>query len=395
MNRARRGGFTLIELLVVIAIIAVLIALLLPAVQQAREAARRTQCKNNLKQLGLAMHNYHDAHGRFCPGMVDDDHDSNGAMHSGFVMLLPFLEETALYNSYNTRIGAPPVSGATTRNNAVPVATNGANWFDIANSTTISKQLSQFYCPSNRSEGIVNLGPVGPWGAGVLPTAGATDYAMVNGAVPLLCGSSQDLSYPPSLGGFFGVNSKIGIKDCRDGTSLTVAMGEVAGGEHIIGTTNTTVYNPPDASTLENTANRPWGIDQAWGAARISGLTNDWPRGSIFIAAYQHVGTDTRIDGNTATEMPAPMNPRLTMASVSDGTKNAAAAQNQACFRTSGGVISPYGDRLSNVRSKHVGGAQFLMGDGTVRFISDNIDRKIYGYIFTVQGKEIVDEDDF
>ncbi len=388
MKKVRRG-FTLIELLVVIAIIAVLIALLLPAVQQAREAARRTQCKNNLKQLGLSMHNYHDAFGRFPMGMVDDDHNAVGSMHTGFLMLLPFIEEQALYNSYNTKVGPPPVSGAATRNTDPPTQVT-ANWYRVENSTTISKQMKQFFCPSNRDEGVVQVG-------GPALLAGASDYAMVNGAIPLLCGSPQDLSYPVLLSGHFGPNTKISIKDVRDGTALTVAMGEVSGGEHVIGTTNTAVFQPPDASALNfsGTGPRPWGIDQAWGVARISGTTiNGWPRGSIFIVAFQHVGVDLKIDGNTNTEMPSPMNPRLVMASQIDTSRaNTAPSSTGAtgpCISTS----SP-ADRLSNVRSFHEGGSQFLMGDGTVRFISENIDKRIYGYVFTVQGKEIVDEDDF
>ncbi|MGC1272334.1 MAG: DUF1559 domain-containing protein [Planctomycetaceae bacterium] len=104
MRRSRRlPGFTLIELLVVIAIIAVLIALLLPAVQQAREAARRSQCKNNLKQLGLALHNYHDVHGSFPPEAI---WKTNGATplprnHTWIAMLLPQLEQGNLHNSIN------------------------------------------------------------------------------------------------------------------------------------------------------------------------------------------------------------------------------------------------------------------------------------------------------
>jgi len=406
MKRVRRG-FTLIELLVVIAIIAVLIALLLPAVQQAREAARRTQCKNNLKQLGLAMHNYHDAHGLYPPGFVDDDHVATGAMHTGFLMLLPFIEESALYNSYNTRVGYPPgpgSAGAGLRNavGTVPVQSNvantGSNWYHLTNSTTISKQLAQFFCPSNRSEGVIQIG-------GPALLAGATDYAMCNGAIPILCGSPQDLSYPVFLGGYFGPNSKTRVKDIRDGTSLTFAMGEVAGGEGLSGTGITSTDRPTDAQSLERSGMlRPWGIDQAWGVAKIpegaAGTGVDgWPRGSIFISAYQHVLgpapaliNNLAINGDRTTELPAPMNPRLIMISIANTAPVAPSSTGSVgpCVTTTTPI-----DRLSNVRSQHEGGAQFLMGDGTVKFVSENVDIKVYGYLFTVQGKEIVDEDDF
>ena len=106
MSVAKRFGFTLIELLVVIAIIAILVALLLPAVQQAREAARRSSCKNNLKQLGLALHNYHDTHGVFPAGYYAGDHpsvadgegDGRDARYGWGSMILPFLEQAPLYD---------------------------------------------------------------------------------------------------------------------------------------------------------------------------------------------------------------------------------------------------------------------------------------------------------
>ena len=109
LNERRVRGFTLIELLVVIAIIAILIALLLPAVQQAREAARRTQCKNNMKQLGLALHNYHDVYGSMAPGIVVDITNPGAAPTVGSndpawgwqALILPFIDQAPLFNTLN------------------------------------------------------------------------------------------------------------------------------------------------------------------------------------------------------------------------------------------------------------------------------------------------------
>ncbi len=127
---SRKSGFTLIELLVVIAIIAILIALLLPAVQQAREAARRTQCKNNLKQLGLALHNYHDVFGRFTfkkggtARPLAPCHTGNAERLSGFVGLLPYFDQAPLYNQISAG-GAPATSTCSASVVGQPVAAGG------------------------------------------------------------------------------------------------------------------------------------------------------------------------------------------------------------------------------------------------------------------------------
>jgi prepilin-type N-terminal cleavage/methylation domain-containing protein len=415
MKRERRG-FTLIELLVVIAIIAVLIALLLPAVQQAREAARRTQCKNNLKQLGLAMHNYHDAHGMFPPGAIDDNNVPMGPHTSGFVMLLPFIEETALYNSYNTRRGEPPRNtGLTVVANvdteSPTVVTNpiqGPCWANIGNSTTISKQLAQFFCPSNRNEGLIRISNGPPEFV-----AGGTDYGMCNGAVATLCGNPSSIGYLQALGGCFTMNSRTRIKDMLDGTSLTVVMGEISGGESFVGTSDFTNVNPTDSTALDGRASgstpapRPWGIDQAWGVpwARSDGTSASapvLPRGSIFFSTFQHVGTDAKITGTTGNgdattlaDFPAGMNPRLVrQARITVGAGSAPMGPTTGMTTEDNRCVSS-SDRLPEARCNHEGGCQFLMGDGTVRFISENVDRKVYGFIGTIKGREIVDEDDF
>jgi prepilin-type N-terminal cleavage/methylation domain-containing protein len=202
MVKIRKRGFTLIELLVVISIIAILIALLLPAVQQAREAARRAQCKNNLKQLGLACHVYHDAFGQFPPGAMSN---TNNTRASWGIFILPYLDEKPLYdlytlNYFNTGVAIPdnittvfpaPVNNATNVNGSV---------------------IETFRCPSETSlavNGISNY--LGSWGAGDVMITDILNDAAGDG------------------GGIFVQDGKVRIRDVKDGTTNTFLIGEAVG----------------------------------------------------------------------------------------------------------------------------------------------------------------------
>jgi prepilin-type N-terminal cleavage/methylation domain-containing protein len=193
----RRTAFTLIELLVVIAIIAVLIGLLLPAVQKVREAASSSQCKNNLKQLGLALHGYHDANRSFPPGVVADTSDLRSGRHSGLVYLLPYLEQNNLSNRYDFT----------------------ATWRSPGNLALAQTRVPEFLCPS--ASGQV------PEDGGV--SGAPTDYAFCKGAMAYL---SADATIRPGSG-LFDVNSARRIADVRDGTSQTFAMGEAVSGPSV------------------------------------------------------------------------------------------------------------------------------------------------------------------
>ena len=210
----RSRGFTLIELLVVIAIIAVLIALLLPAVQQAREAARRTQCRNSLHQLGLALHNYHDTHRCFPPGGVgaawNDDVASSGdgSNHSWQTLILPFIDETALYNSYNF----DRTSG------------NSNNSWPDPNRTVRVQRLVQFCCASDA------MVPKGP--TGTVTNSPCRNQGQHQSPSSYVGNLGPNHTYGTFDGlamgarGFFGRNSNARIRDIRDGTSQTFAVGE-------------------------------------------------------------------------------------------------------------------------------------------------------------------------
>ena len=235
-NLLRRSGFTLIELLVVIAIIAVLIAILLPAVQQARAAARRSQCQNNLKQIGLALHQFHDTYGAFPPARLVLDGvrtlSSNGTTNgvdepSWLIHILPHLEQTALYQKWDL------------------YKTFGSH------STSVRQSVVQTYlCPERHAgtspiapdSSVVITFPCG-CGGGVqhIPGGAVVDYVgnhgdITPGAVGLATdfywggrGSGVIISSRPKMKGIDvapGWEDKIAIRDVQDGTSNTVMVGE-------------------------------------------------------------------------------------------------------------------------------------------------------------------------
>lgn len=183
-----KDGFTLVELLVVIAIIAVLMGLLLPAVQQVREAARRTQCLNNLRQLALSNLNYESANNYFPAGIIDDDGNHRICLRNGLVDLLPFLEQ----NKFRALLDET------------------LTWSDPANLAFSTSPVPNFQCPSANGAVEDNSGFTGQRG----------DYAFC-------MGDSARLNTEKPRG-IFGINSSTTFADISDGSSNTILMGEVA-----------------------------------------------------------------------------------------------------------------------------------------------------------------------
>lgn len=312
----RRRGFTLIELLVVIAIIAVLIALLLPAVQQAREAARRSQCKNNLKQLGLALHNYHDVYNMFCPYAGGSGAPAGGTSLrtriSGVVALLPYFDQNAISSQVAALASGsgsnPPWVAVAPWLNSVPVMT----------------------CPSD-----VGLTP--PNGA----FRGKRNYVFCAGDSFAGNGDNTTSATPiiVQTRGLFGALVCYGFRDCTDGSSNTIAMAEasapVAGNGFGAVSSTLSVATPSACQALYNKSTRvyPGG---GWTGDTTRGYR--WGDGAAYFSAFS-----TATPPNSA-----------------------------SCFTA--GTANHWFQGMFNSSSWHVGGVHCLMGDGAVRFISENID---------------------
>lgn len=328
-GQPRRRGFTLIELLVVIAIIAILIALLLPAVQQAREAARRSQCKNNLKQFGLGMHNYHGAHRMFPLGAsVRLGGAGGGNFNSnGLTMMLPYFDQANLSNLYNPSLPWEQQTAAVART-VIPM----------------------FVCPSNVGANPYQLPALGALGIPAGDTFGITTYVMSRGSNVGWCGSSNHTS---AVKGMFDLNKGSRMRDITDGSSNTIAMGEAATGPQFLLCEG---QGCGSGTATTNEAAQAWIIPQP-GNTDYKPATG--PIGSVF--------------GSTADRINKP----FTTESFID-----VPGMNDCTFAAGG-------DATGNFRSQHVGGCHFLFADGSVHFISENVDLNLYQALSTIQGGEV------
>jgi len=376
----RRHGFTLIELLVVIAIIAVLIALLLPAVQSAREAARRAQCTNNLKQIGLALHNYHDSFGAYPPGAIvlDQYNTSSGtgweAWNSGVnqlpwrVMILPQIEGSPIYNALNFMDS--PTGGGTA--GAGQRDAQSGSFFTVLNTSPGSVWL----CPSDGTNGtppgrMMAQGPNGQWPAYVQPNAvGVTTVPVTN--------------YQGSFGDNFS-----GVNCC-------------------------TPWETPWGATLapgQTRAGYPGFWGSLWGPGGSSPLIG-MLRGYFDCYTQQDVAIMGVTDGTSNTimvgeDIPSRQggNAFWSFNEATTGTtvpmnwnSNSYPADGPGCF---GGweMLSPLGCRFSSGRkgfkSFHPGGCNLLFGDGSVRFVKQSINQYVYNALGSRAGGEVVSSDSY
>ena len=370
---ARRGGFTLIELLVVIAIIAVLIALLLPAVQAAREAARRIQCTNNLKQIGLAIHNYHESNDVFPPGGFPaynpTQNTGNNACPSAHARLLPYIEQQSLYNALNWNL--------TVIND--PSGFPWTGYGPYANVTVSITRVSTFLCPSDTPPSWNLTSASAP-----LPNyraPGNNYFASVGSSLEF---TSRQTNGPPN-GPFSYVGEigrTVGIRDVRDGTSNTIGFGEWRVGD---GNTNQ-ISIPNDivfvGSLPAGTARNNGTLSMpnptlvagfpAWMQSCATGLTVDRVNHTSALGEAW-IFDITGVSFGNVLLPPNPKTPNCDSSTVASNT-----LQNPGMW---------------GLASYHSGGANVLMCDGSVKFLKDSISQPTLWALGSISQGEIVSAD--
>jgi prepilin-type N-terminal cleavage/methylation domain-containing protein/prepilin-type processing-associated H-X9-DG protein len=361
MATPSRRGFTLIELLVVIAIIAVLIALLLPAVQAAREAARRSQCVNNLKQIGLGIHNYHEVNGCFPMGSGNPTMGPNGNPAplakqglSSLAAILPQLGETPIYNAINFSFGMAD-------NTSYPA-------FQV-NQTAQKAQIKEYLCPSDPNAFTSLDTSTNTGNNSYYACIGATTDTYANAG-----DSGPNWATVPYTGLFAHQQAKA-IRDALDGTSNSIAYAEAIVGStseqkrgKLIGLTS---VNIPTAAIQFNVFTNPAGV-----LSGIQACTTAWKGGN----SPDIQRGDSWMHGSMAMTL---FNAVVTPNGETNGWTY--------CSQTGSGSAS----RFSNSDSFHPGGVNVLMADGHVQFIKDAINQRTWWALGTIAGGEVISSDSF
>jgi prepilin-type N-terminal cleavage/methylation domain-containing protein len=326
-------GFTLIELLVVIAIIAVLIALLLPAVQQAREAARRSQCKNNLKQIGLALHNHHDTYGNFPSGQLDDD----GKNYGWRAHILAFMDQSPIYNQIT---------------NATPALTGNQQAFKFQHTSGVhpSTDGGSGNCNSTTGQAL------GAWVNNQVNQAPGTTAGKVR-----LAGFEcpTDALLTPFDNGNYG---KANYNGCAgdNGSPTTTTNWNTCASWKGNAMTGILTYDSDNCNTwCWSTRDVTDGTSNVFMVGEVTGNNDTWNKNS---------------DGSF---------PSWLGGNDSGGCDGYERGNNTLCLTLQTTYLNaqpPYANSITKAgfNSQHVGGAQFLFGDGAVRFVSQNINVTLY-----------------